>query len=240
MKRIPPAGSVLIMILVLTHLHSGVSCAGADAAPQETRVVSDFSYPCGPGDSPEIARALSLFGAKYEAVLISAGRLAERGLLKDYGDKRMEIFCLATDELNASIVSASFSEKTNICTSKVKCSVALSDFVRAEIRNAALEEEERHFSFQQEMEPIVAPAIAPAKELSRAYRYLRKHQWRMAIIYLDHLEKKYRHWSALFLAKARGFQGMHRIENAEAALSTACQLGSQEACREKSAATATK
>ena len=80
------------------------------------------------------------------------------------------------------------------------------------------------------MEPVVSETIDPAKELSRAHRYLRKHHWRMAIIYLDHLEGKYPHWGALFFAKALGFQGMHETERAKEALSSACRLGSREAC----------
>lgn len=53
----------------------------------------------------------------------------------------------------------------------------------------------------------------------------------MAIIYLDHLEKKYPHWDALFLAKAMGFEfeGLHETERALDALSSACKLGNHEA-----------
>ena len=109
-------------------------------------------------------------------------------------------------------------------------------FVKAEIRNAALEKEEMQFSLQEEMEPVVPQAIDPAKDLSRAYRYVRKHHWRMAIIYLDHLEKKYPHWGALFYAKAMGFKGMHETEKAIASLSLACDLGNQDACMEIEAA----
>jgi hypothetical protein len=87
-----------------------------------------------------------------------------------------------------------------------------------------------HFSLQEEMEPVVSSTIAPARELSRAYRYIRKHHWRMAIIYLDHLEKKYPHWGTLFLAKAMAYLGMHETDRAISALSSACYLGDQEAC----------
>jgi hypothetical protein len=36
----------------------------------------------------------------YKAVLLSADHLAARGLLKDYGDRRMEVFCLVADEFH--------------------------------------------------------------------------------------------------------------------------------------------
>lgn len=61
----------------------------------------------------ETVRAMALYGAKHKAVLLAAKHLAGRGLLEDYGDKQMEIFCLLTDELKSSIIDESFAEKTN-------------------------------------------------------------------------------------------------------------------------------
>jgi hypothetical protein len=224
------ATKIFIMTLVLMHLHPGISRSDADM--RDKQVMTQFTYHRGPGDSMEMARALSLFGAKHEAVLVSAEHLADKGLLKIYGEKRMEIFCLAAGELHSSIIEEWYCEKDNTYRTNIKYSVALSDFVRAEIRNSVLEKSELQFSLQQEMEPKVSPVIAPAEELSRAYRYLRKHQWRMAIIYLDHLEKKYSHWGTLFHAKAMAYLGMHETEKAFSALSSACHLGDQESCME--------
>jgi hypothetical protein len=223
---------IFLLVIMLLHSHPAVSLSETDNDLQGKQTVTAFSYRAGPGDTRETARALALFGAQHKAVLRSAETLARGGLPIDYGDKQREILCLAADELQFQVVDESFSEKNNTYTITIKATVSLGDFVKAEIRNAALEKEEMQFSFQEEMEPVVPQAIDPAKDLSRAYRYIRKHHWRMAIIYLDHLEKKYPHWGALFHAKAMGFKGMHETERVIESLSLACDLGNQDACME--------
>ena len=223
---------ILLLVIVLLHSHPQVSWSETDNDRQGMQTVTAFSYRAGPGDTRETARALALFGAQHKAVLRSAETLARGGLPIDYGDKQREIFCLAADELQFHVVDESFSEKNGTYTITINAAVALGDFVKAEIRNAALEKEEMRFSFQEEMEPVVPQAIDPAKDLSRAYRYIRKHHWRMAIIYLDHLETKYPYWGTLFHAKAMGFKGMHETERAIESLSLACDLGNQDACIE--------
>jgi hypothetical protein len=228
--KLKTAAKLFFLAMVLVHSHPGVSIAEADSSVQEMQTVTVFSYHAGPGDSRQTARALALYGAKQKIVSLSADDLAGRGLLKDYGDRKMEVFCLVADELQYRIIDESFSEENNIATVKIRSSASLSDFVRAEIRNAAFEKEEMNFSLQEEMEPAVTPTIAPAKELSRAYRYIRKHHWRMAIIYLDHIERKYPHWANIFFAKAMAYLGMHETDRAISALTSACYLGDQEAC----------
>jgi hypothetical protein len=223
---------IFLLVIMLLHSHPAVSLSETDNDLQGKQTVTAFSYRAGPGDTRETARALALFGAQHKAVLRSAETLARGGLPIDYGDKQREILCLAADELQFQVVDESFSEKNDTYTITIKATVSLGDFVKAEIRNAALEKEEMQFSFQEEMEPVVPQAIDPAKDLSRAYRYIRKHHWRMAIIYLDHLEKKYPHWGALFHAKAMGFKGMHETERVIESLSLACDLGNQDACME--------
>ncbi len=221
---------LFFLAMVLANFHPTLSDADANSSVDEMQTVTAFSYHAGPGDSRQTASALALYGAKYQSVLLSADRLAGRGLLQNYGDRQMEIFCLVVDKLQYSMLDDSFSEKDRIAVAKIKSSVSLKDFVRAEIRNAEFEKEEANFTLQEEMEPVVSPTIAPAQELSRAYRYVRRHHWRMAIIYLDHLEKKYPHWGTLFTAKSIAYLGMHETERAISALSSACYLGDQEAC----------
>jgi hypothetical protein len=223
---------ILLLVMVLLHSHPQMSWSETDNDLQGMQTVTAFSYRAGPGDTRETARALALFGAQHKAVLRSAETLAREGLPIDYGDKQREILCLAVDELQFQVVDESFSEKSGTYSITINAAVSLGDFVKAELRNAALEKEEMQFSFQEEMEPVVPQAIDPAKDLSRAYRYIRKHHWRMAIIYLDHLEKKYPHWGTLVHAKAMGFKGMHETERAIESLSLACDLGNQDACIE--------
>ena len=220
----------LSLVVLLGFWYPGVSLSGSETSGRQVQLVTDFSYAAGLGDTPEAARALSLYGAKYKAVTISAGQLADKGLLKDYEDRQMEVFCLVADELQYSMIDQSFADKSRTYTVKIKSSPSLTDFVQAEIRDAVFEKEEMHFSWREEMEPAVSPSIVPAQELSRAYRTIRKKHWRMAIIYLDHLEKKYPHWGALFLAKGMAYLGMNETDRAITALSSACYLGDQEAC----------
>ena len=228
--KMKTAAEILLLAAVLMYAFPGKSTAGTDSGVPEMQTVTVFSYHAGPGDSRQTARALALFGATYKAVVLSADHLAGKGWLKDYGDRQMEVFCLVADSLKTGIIQQSFSEKEGVATIKFRRRISLNDFVRAEIRNAALEREERHFSLQEEMEPVVSPTIAPGQELSRAYRYIRKCHWRMAIIYLDHLENKYPCWGTLFHAKAMAYLGMHETGRALSALSSACHLGDQAAC----------
>ena len=82
------------------------------------------------------------------------------------------------------------------------------------------------------MEQHVLKTIAPSQELSRAYRYIRRGKWRIAIIYLNHLERKYPNWGEVYLAKAIAFYGIHNIDKMIAALKAACLFGSEEACKD--------
>ena len=53
-----------------------------------------------------------------------------KGLLKDYADRQMEIFCLVADELQCAIVSQSFSKTNGIYTIKIKSRVSLGRFCK--------------------------------------------------------------------------------------------------------------
>ncbi len=132
------AAKILFVVIVLVPSHPGVSLSETDRDIQEMQTITDFSYHADSGDSLETARALTLFGAKYKAVLWSAEHLAGRELLQDYGDKQREVFCLVADELQSRIIDESFSKKNSTYTIKIKIAVSLRDFVRAEIRNPAL------------------------------------------------------------------------------------------------------
>ena len=195
-------------------------------------IITDFTYRIGPGDSKEKFMALGLYAAKIKAVELAAKYLTHKGLLENYGQKQKEIFCLAADELSAAAVAEKYLEADHTYYIKIKTTAKSADFVRAEIRNLKLDEEEKNFSWQEEMEQYLYSEIDPALELSRAYRYIRKRHWRVAIIYLDHLEKKYPNWGEIFLAKAIGFFGMHEIGKMMDALQTSCSKGNQGACED--------
>ncbi len=219
-----------LLTSMLMHSYTGFTRANEDLSDREMQRTTEFSYHAGPEDSKETAFALAVYGAKHQAVLLSAGDLASRGLLNEFGDRKVAVFCLLAEELQFSIIDKSISEKSNSYTAKIRSTISLSDFVKAEIRNDALEKKDLHLSLKDELDPVVSSTIEPARELSKAYRYLGTQHWRMALIYLDRLEKKYPYWGELFLAKASGFQGMHEIDKVKEALSSACILRNHEAC----------
>ena len=117
---------------------------------------------------------------------------------------------------------------------KVESVLTSLDFMEAQIRDEELDKIESSFSYSDEMGQPVSNIIDPGEELSRAYRYIRKEQWRLSIIYLDHLQIKYPYWGDLLQAKAIAFYGMNKIDEMLDALNTACSLNNQEACDELS------
>jgi hypothetical protein len=226
-----PLRSIAICGLIWTiMLHGAVAWARMAAKNRRVETVTTYSYTAGADEPPETANALTFFGAKYKAVAQTADQLAEAGLLNADANRKMAIFCLVADAMPSRVIEQSMDAASRTYTIKIKSTLYLADFVKAEIRNEALDKAEKHFSLKEEMEPAVTPAVAPALELSRAYRYISHGRWRMAIIYMDHLETKYPHWGALNLAKARAYLGMHAEDRALSALNAACYMGVQEAC----------
>jgi hypothetical protein len=161
---------------------------------------------------------------------LSAKYLAHKGLLEPYGKKQNEIFCLTADEIDTEIVDERMDAENRTYYVKIRTQAGSADFIKAEIRNLELEKNEMKLSYAEEMGQYVMEAIDPGVELSRAYRHIRKGQWRLAIIYLDHLAKKYPHWAEVYHAKALGYYGQDDIDRMMEALTTACNLGSRESC----------
>ena len=195
-------------------------------------VATEYTYSPGDADSTEKARALALFGARLKAVQLAAKYLMHKGLLEHFEKRQNEIFCLAADEIEVKLLEDKFDKKTNAHFVKIYSVITSVDFIRARIKNLEAEKQETHFSYTEEMEQPVLSIIAPGLELSRAYRYIRQRQWRIAIIYLDHLGKKYAYWSDIYLAKAIAYYGMNDSERMVDALKKACALNSRAACSE--------
>jgi hypothetical protein len=208
----------------------------AESGEKEIRTTTQFSYRLCPEDTPEIARTLALYGAKYKAALWLAKQLAGQGLLKEYGDRHREMFCLVADELQYDLIDDSFSQNGGIYSVNIESRVSLADFVRAEMNDAALEKKELAFSLQEELEPVLSAALEPGRELSRAHRYIRNQHWRKAIIYIDLLEKKYPCWSDLLFAKGLAFEGEHEMQHAMRAFSKSCERGNPQACKKVASA----
>ena len=221
---------IILFILAVMHLYP---CAAADAInDRPAEVVTEHSYTIGSGDSQKTYESLCLFGARLKAVKSAAKVLSRRGLLENFGKRQKEVFCLAADEMAISVLEEKrlVGEKTYYV--KIKARVQSKDFIRAENINRDLDEQEKRFSWQEEMEQYVAQSVDPGKELSRAYRYLRKKAWRVAIIYLNHLERKYPDWSEIYYAKAIGYYAENKMDAMIDALKSSCDLGNMEACME--------
>ena len=221
-------GLFLLLIIIST-----IPCRADDQKRGDTiKVTTDFTYKMGAEDSKEKSRALALFGAKFKAVDLAAKYLTHKGLLEHYEKKQNEIFCLTTNEIKVSIINEKFSQEINSYYVKINSEVTSIDFIKAQIKDIELAKHESNFSYSEEMEQPVSKIIDPGEELSRAYRYIRKELWRISVIYLDHLEKKYPYWGDVFLAKAIAFYGMDEINEMADALKTACSLNIQAACNE--------
>jgi hypothetical protein len=195
-------------------------------------IVTEYTYQIAPVDSQKKYEALGLFGAKYKAVVLAAKYLSHKDLLENYGKKQKEIFCLAVNELKSAVIEKKLIDNGSSFYIKIKTQVDSLDFIRAEIKDLELEKDEKHFSLQDKMEQHISKSIDPARELSRAFRYIRKMQWRIAIIDLEHLERKYPNWSEIYLAKAIAFYAIHEIQSMLDALKTSCALGNREACED--------
>jgi len=231
-SAMPSPVKCLLPALLLIALWAAGCPAGASPEGDSITVVTDFSYHRGVTDSVSKAKALALFGARYTAVQLAAKYLTHKGLLEHYEKKQNEIFCLAAHTIQAEVLEDKAKDSRQTYYVKIRSKISNVDFIRAHIEDLESEKQEARFPFSREMEQPVMPGIEPGRELSRAYRYIRQQEWRIAIIYLDHLEKKYPAWGDLYLAKAVAFYGLNDHEEMVGVLKNACRLNNQEACRE--------
>lgn len=223
--------AVITCYLILFQFISPSLCLSDKFKVQPFEIVSESVYFISASDSPEIYEALCLFNAKYKAVALAAKYLKEIGLMKDYGNQKKEMYCLVSDNLGFSIIGKKLLDNKKYYV-KLKKKLGIADFMKAEIKDISLEEKEHNFSWQEEMDQYVYKAIAPGEEISRAYRYLRKKEWRMALIYLNHLQKKYPNWHQIYAAKAIGFCAENKPEAMKNSLKISCSLGNEEACED--------
>jgi hypothetical protein len=227
----------LLVLILLQAVPRTPFAAGVQQGDHSIQITTEFTYEMGGSDSNRKSRAIALFGAKFEAVQLAAKYLTHKGLLEHYEKKQNEIFCLAANEIKSTAIDEKADQKTGTYYVKVTSEVTVIDFIKAEIKNLELEKKESGFTYNQEMGQPVSETINPGEELSRAYRYIRKEQWRIAIIYLDHLEGKYANWGDVHLAKAIAYYGMDDLDKMLMALNKACALNNQEACNELSSFT---
>jgi hypothetical protein len=184
------------------------------------------------GVSVGLAKEMAFYIAKKKAV-VSAGRyLSHKSLIESYELKRDEIYSLATNEIEARILEQKrFTDgKTSTYVVRIRAQVRVSDFVKASLKAAKENKKEAKASFQEEMEQPVSADIDPGRDISHAYRLLRKREWRIAMIYLNHLDKKYPNWAEIHMAKALVYYIHHKPASMKRSLGEACRLGNETAC----------
>jgi hypothetical protein len=219
---------ILCVLLLLFSINGAVSAAGDDIFEIEV----EGSYRMEAGASIDLAKKLALFAAKRKAVDLAGRYLSRKSLIKVYELNRDEIYSLAAREIEAEILEEKRSTVGKVSTYRVRirARVQASDFIKAEMADTKQEKKEAKESFREEMEQHVSAEIDPGREIAKAYRLLREKKWRIAIIYLNHLERKYPNWDSIYVAKAITFYILHEPVFMKKALNEACRLGNQMAC----------
>jgi hypothetical protein len=215
-------------LLVLFSINDVASATGDDIFEIEAEGSSRMEA----GASLDIAKKLALFTAKRKAVDLAGRYLSRKSLIKVYELNRDEIYSLAAREIETEILEEKRQTVEKILTYRVRirARVQPSDFVKAEMEDIRQEKKEAKESFSEEMEQPVSAEIDPGKDISKVYRLLREKKWRIAMIYLDHLEKKYPNWDSIYVAKAITQYILHEPVFMKKALNEACRLGNQIAC----------
>ncbi|MEX1325497.1 MAG: hypothetical protein AB1Z29_01755, partial [Desulfobacterales bacterium] len=191
---------IMASLLVLFSINIGASAAADDIFEIE----AEGSYRMEAGASLDLAKKMALFTAKRQAVDLAGRYLSRKSLIKVYELNRDEIYSLAAREIEAEIVEEKRQTvgKISIYRVRIRARVQPSDFVKAEMEDTKQEKKEAKESFSEEMEQPVSAEIDPGKDISKVYRLLREKKWRIAMIYMDHLEKKYPNWAEIQMAKA--------------------------------------
>jgi hypothetical protein len=219
---------ILAALLVLFSINGVVSAAEDDIFEIE----AEGSYRMEAGSSIDLAKNLALFIAKRKAVDLAGRYLSRKSLIKIYELNRDEIYSLAAREIEAEILEEKRPRvgKASTYRVRIRARVQASDFIKAEMADSKQEKKEAKESYQEEMEQPISAEIDPGRDIAKAYRLLREKKWRIAMIYLNHLEKKYPNWDSIYVAKATTHYILHEPVFMKAALNKACRLGNQTAC----------
>lgn len=219
---------IIVSLLLILVSYGNASAAEIDIFEIET----EGSYRMASGASVEMAKKVALFTAKKAAVDLAGRYLARKSLIKPYEINRDEIYSLAAREIQAEVLEE---KKETAGTAmiyglRIRSRIQASDFIKAEIEDAKMAKEEEQESYREEMGQPVSAEIDPGKDIAKAYRLLREKKWRIATIYLNHLEKKYPNWDSIYMVKAILSFILHEPVFMKKALSEACRLGNDTAC----------
>ena len=221
---------VLMFVLYLLLSVDAATAVENDIFEIETEGI----YQIAVGSSVELAKKVALFTAKRKAVELAGRYLSHKNLIKPYELKKDEIYSLAARQIKAEIIEQS--QKTVAKVSRyrlrIRTKIHASDFVKAEIEDIKQEKAESTESYQQEMGQPISEKIDPGIDIAKAYRLLREKKWRITMIYLDHLEKKYPNWDSIYMAKAVTHYILNEPVLMRKALNQGCRLGNITACED--------
>jgi hypothetical protein len=218
--------------MALLTLFSTNGVASAAEANDIFKIETEGSYRMETDASVDLAKKMALFAAKRKAVDLAGRYLSRKSLIKVYELNRDEIYSLAAREVRVKILEEKRETVGKISTYRlrIRASVQASDFVKAEIEDNKQERKEANESYQEEMEQPISAEIDPGRDIAKAYRLLREKKWRITMIYLNHLAKKYPNWDSIYMAKAITHYILHEPVFMKEALSEACRLGNNTAC----------
>jgi hypothetical protein len=142
-------------------LHGAAVWATVAAQNRRVETVTTYSYTAGADEAPETANALAFFGAKYKAVTQTADQFVAAGLLNADANREIAIFCLVADAMPSRVIERSLDTDSRTYTVKIQSTLYPADFVKAEIRNEALDKAEKHFSLKEDLFVLHGPRGVP-------------------------------------------------------------------------------
>lgn len=229
-SRFIRSGYAILAMVLLISAFTALSVSADDAVT--LTIETEGTHPLVAGQSRQLARELALFYAVRHAAEQAADQFIQRGLIQFVDRDRNELVNLVADSLSTARVEDQYTEDadTVTCNVRVRTVVMLSDFIEAQLASLRLDAQEHKEDYQHEMEPLVQAPLRPGLALAKAYRLLRKHELRMAIIYLDRLGDAYPNWWEVYELKAVAFRLSNQPAKMLEALHKACTLGSPAAC----------
>lgn len=226
--KLMPVGAGALMALFLL---AGLTTA---AAPDTNtfEMESAGSYVLRPGDTKVLAETLAIFKAKRAAVEAAGKFFSRHEQVEFYGQSMKEIVNIAADNIAFERLQEEWKTSGENARIKVRVKLVIAprDFIEAADENRELEKKFSDQTYREEMEPAIPVDLLPGHDIAAAYRLIRKQDQRIAVIYLDRLQKKYPNWSEVYDLKALAYDQQHEFEQMQSALRKACALGSQAAC----------
>ena len=220
---------IMAAFLILFSINS---VASVEEGNNIFEIETEGSYRMKTDSSSDLAKRVAFFNAKRKAVDLAGRYLSRKGLIKSYELNRDEVYSLAAREIQAEIIEEKREtiEKISTYRLRIRSRIQASDFVKAEIEDSKQEKKETKESYREEMEQPISTEIDPGRDIAKAYRLLREKKWRIAMIYLNHLGKKYPNWDSIYMTKAITHYILHEPVFMEKALNEACRLGNNTAC----------